>query len=207
MSGKRSDNFTEKFAGRLTNIVLLGFFTTLCCLPVISAGAAFTALNVSTKAYLYEDDDKPLRIFFASFREHFSLSSKVWLLHIPALAVLIWDLAYYRTSDSTIDILASAAVFVLIMFVLLELQMVFVIIATEKENTVGYCLKKALDISLHCFGYSVMLLLFTVTVIAVSVFLFRGLLLVMPGVVSFLHWQFLPEILRKYKFRERKEKQ
>ena len=96
----------EKLAGRLTNIVLLGFFATLFSLPVVTAGAAFTALNVSTKAYLYEDEDKVLRIFFESFKEHFVLSTKVWLIHLLAIAILIWDIAYYRVGETSLDILA-----------------------------------------------------------------------------------------------------
>ena len=67
-----NDN-SGKLAGRLTNIVLLGFFSTVCSLPVETIGAALTALNVATKAYMYEGDDKPLRIYFASFKKHFSL--------------------------------------------------------------------------------------------------------------------------------------
>ena len=63
--GDNSD-FNVKFgklAGRFTNIALLGFFTTLCSLPIITIGASFTALNAATKAYLFENEDKPLRIF------------------------------------------------------------------------------------------------------------------------------------------------
>ncbi|MCR4855815.1 MAG: YesL family protein [Erysipelotrichaceae bacterium] len=204
MNDKRNESLTERFAGRLTNIVLLGFFTTLCSLPVITAGAAFTSLNVATKAYLYDDDDKPLRIFFSSFKEVFPLATKVWLLHVPVLAILVWDIVYYRTSDATLDILAAAAIFVLLVFVILEMQMVFVLIGKNRTRKVWPCIKMALDISANCFWHCAMLLLFTASVIAVSLFIFRGLLLVMPGVIAFINWQFIPEILRRYRFREQR---
>ena len=205
MSDRKQKDFMEKLAGRLTNIVLLGFFATLFSLPVVTAGAAFTALNVSTKAYLYEDEDKVLRIFFESFKEHFVLSTKVWLIHLLAFAILIWDIAYYRVGETSLDILASAAIFVLIVFLLFEFQLVFVLIGERKESRVFKLMKLALEMAFTCFWQSLMMALFTLTVIAVSIFLFGGLLLVMPGIIAYLDWQVLPELFRKYKFRERQK--
>ena len=64
----------NRLAGRLTNIVLLGFFTTLLSLPLFTAGAAFTALNKQTKAYMYEGEDKPIRPFINDFKTYFKTS-------------------------------------------------------------------------------------------------------------------------------------
>ena len=66
-------------------------------------------------------------------------------------------------------------------------------------------MKLALEMAFTCFWQSLMMALFTLTVIAVSIFLFRGLLLVMPGIIAYLDWQVLPELFRKYKFRERQK--
>ena len=199
-----SSNFNEKFgklAGRITNIVLLGFFTTLCSVPIVTAGASFTALNVATKAYLFDNDDKPLRIFFSSFKKHFALSTKIWLLHIVAYAVLIWDYVYYRTSDATIDILAAAGIFVTFAFLVFETTMVFVVIAEEKSTKVFETIKIALDISMVSPLRSGMILFLEVAVVVVAMLLFRGLILIIPGIVSYLAWQIIPEMLKNYKFR------
>ena len=199
-----SSNFNEKFgklAGRITNIVLLGFFTTLCSVPIVTAGASFTALNVATKAYLFDNDDKPLRIFFSSFKKHFALSTKIWLLHIVAYAVLIWDYVYYRTSDATIDILAAAGIFVTFAFLVFETTMVFVVIAEEKSTKVFETIKIALDISMVSPLRSGMILFLEVAVVVVTMLLFRGLILIIPGIVSYLAWQIIPEMLKNYKFR------
>ena len=195
-----NDN-SGKLAGRLTNIVLLGFFSTICSLPVVTIGAALTALNVATKAYMYEGDDKPLRIYFASFKKHFNLSTRIWLLHILAYAVLIWDYVYYRTSDSTLDILASLGIFLTFAFLVFETTMVFVVIAEEKSSKVFETIKIALDIAMTSPMRSAMILFLEVAVIVVSLIIFRGLLLIVPGIVSFLAWQIIPEMLKNYKFR------
>ena len=191
----------SKLAGRLTNIVLLGFFTTLCSIPIITAGASFTALNSGTKAYLFEDNDKPLRVFFESFKKYFGLSTKIWLLHIVAYAVLIWDYVYYRTSDATIDILAAAGIFVTFAFLVFETTMVFVVIGEERSSKVFETIKIALDIAVISPLRSVMILLLETAVVVIAVFLFRGLILIIPGIVAYLAWQIIPDMLKNYKFR------
>ena len=201
MGDSNSNDKFEKLAGRLTNIVLLGFFTTLCSVPIITAGASFTALNVATKAYLFENDDKPLRIFFSSFKKHFALSTKIWLLHILAYAILIWDYVYYRTSDSTIDILAAAGIFVAFGFLVFETTMVFVVIAEEKSDKVFETIKIALDIAMISPLRSGMILFLELAVVVVALLLFRGLILIIPGIIAYLSWQIIPQMLKNYKFR------
>ena len=191
----------EKLAGRLTNIVLLGFFTTLCSLPIVTAGASFTALNTATKAYLFDNDDKPLRIFFSSFKEHFALATKTWLLHILAYVILIWDYVYYRTSDSTINILAATGIFVTFVCLLFENTMVFVVIAEEKSKKVFETIKIALDVAMISPLRSGMILFLEAAVIIVAMLLLRGLLLIVPGIIAYLSWQIIPEMLKNYKFR------
>ena len=199
--GQGFNDRSEKLAGRLTNIVLLGFFTSVCSLPLVTAGASFTALNTATKAYLFDDDDKPLKIFFSSFKKHFALATKVWLLHLLAYAVLIWDYVYYRTADSTIDILAAAGIFVIFACLVFETTMVFVVIAEERSSKVFETIKIALDVAMISPLRSGMILFLEAAVVIVSLFLFRGLILIAPGIIAYLAWQIIPEMLKNYRFR------
>ena len=201
MSNNNSDynNKMDKLAGHITNIVLLGFLTTLFCLPIVTAGAAFTALNISTKSYIYDYNDKPLKLYFESFKKYFGTSTKIWLIHLLAIAILVWDFVYYRTSDTTIDILASAGIFVVMCFVAFELTMVFVTIGEYNKTNIFEIMKTALDISMTSFFRSLMILFFEATIIVVSLFLLRGLLLVIPGIIAFVSWQIIPDMLKNYK--------
>lgn len=193
----------EKLAGRLTNIVLLGFFCVLFSIPIITAGASFTALNSAMKSHLYDDNDKPLKLFLSVFKEKFGLSTKVWALHLLAIAVLIWDFVYYRVGESTLDTLASAGIFVLICFLAFEVLMVFVVISQGMNEKVFGVIKTALDLSFTCVKESLMILVITSTVILASIFLFRGLIPFVPGIISYLSWQIIPQMLKKYKFKIR----
>ncbi|MBR4470142.1 MAG: YesL family protein [Erysipelotrichaceae bacterium] len=193
----------EKLAGRLTNIVLLGFFCVLFSIPIITAGASFTALNSAMKSHLYDDNGKPLKLFLSVFKEKFGLSTKVWALHLLAIAVLVWDFVYYRVGESTLDTLASAGIFVLICFLAFEVLMVFVVISQGMNEKVFGVIKTALDLSFTCVKESLMILVITSTVILASIFLFRGLIPFVPGIISYLSWQIIPQMLKKYKFKIR----
>ena len=151
----------EKLAGRLTNIVLLGFFGLLFSLPIVTAGASFSAVNRATKAYLIEGNDKPLKCFFEAFKEFFRTSTLVWLINLLAIAILVWDFVYYRTGEGTIDILAQAGVFVLGVFLLMEICLVFVVIPEKLADSPFRCILKALDIAANCVMQTLMIVTVT----------------------------------------------
>ena len=58
----------EKLAGRLTNVVLLGFFTLVLSLPLVTAGPAFTACHAAMKDVIVNDNDKLVLNFNAECR-------------------------------------------------------------------------------------------------------------------------------------------
>ena len=191
----------NRLAGRLSNIVLLGFFTTLLSLPLVTAGAAFTALHRQTKAYLYEGEERVLKPYFSDFRKYFWISTKIWLITLAGIAVLVLDYIYYITGETTIELLASAAIFVLAVYLLFISNMIFVIIPANENEKILPLMKKALDISLTSVLQSVFIIFVSVAVVVVSFLLLRGLLLIAPGIIAYLAWQFIPQMLKKYKFR------
>lgn len=197
------ENRIGKLAGQLSNVVLLGFFTVLCSLPVFTIGAAFTALHQSMHAYLFLEEDKPLRVFFSSFKEHFVLATKVFLLHILAIAILLWDLVYYRTGDSFVDHAGQIVSFVLLCFIVLELLLVFVLIGLDEVHGIKEAFIKAFDIVSICPFRCFLLLVLHVAVILSVVFLLRGLFIILPGILSWCSWQFMPEILRIYRIKRK----
>ncbi len=141
------ERFLEKLAGRITNIVLLGFFATLFSLPIVTAGASMTAVHEAMSSYLQYDDKKPLKTFFAGFKSHFKVSTIVWLIHVVIIVVLVWDYVYYTTADSTFDILARTAIFTIGCVLLFELNIVFVVLSADLANTVKDAFKMALDVA------------------------------------------------------------
>ena len=196
-----NENRINQLAGRFSNIVLLGFFALVCMLPVVTIGASCTALNKAMYELLENDDDKVLVTFFRAFKEHFLLASEVWLLHLLAIAVLVWDLVYYRTGSSTLDFVGQAASFSLLVMIALELMCVFVLISKDMATTLIEAFRNGFNMAFLCFWRTLSLLALTVATIVAVIFLLRPLILVLPGVISCLHWQILPAMLQEYRMK------
>ena len=65
----------------ITNLVCLNLLWIICCIPIITAGAATTAMYSVLFAYITGQDDAVLKPFFRAFRNNFrqatsSLSGK-----------------------------------------------------------------------------------------------------------------------------------
>ena len=196
------ENKLTKLAGRVSNIVLLGFFCTLCSLPIITFGASYTCLCKAMDEYLHHDNDKPLRIFFSAFKDYFVLATKVFLLHLVFIVVLIWDLAYYQTGEGMIDILGQVAIFVLLVTIIMEMSLVFTLIALDKEDKVFSAIRKGIDIVMYCPGRALGMLVCNIAIILATIFVFRGLILFVSGVICFVDYQFIPTMLEKYRWRK-----
>ena len=185
----------------LLDMILLGFFWTLTSLGIVTVGAATAALNESMRAVMVDEERKPLPVFFRAFREHFGLATKVWLLHLLAIAVLAVDLLYYSAGDSTMDTLAMTAVCVLATMLAFEMSVVFACIVQNRPGTVRACFAQAFDLAFRCFRDSLQMLVIAAAVLMAGLFLFHGILPFAAGIIACAHWRFLPQVFRKARFR------
>ncbi len=74
----------------LTNLILLNFLWAICSLPIITAGAAATAMNSVIFQYLDSGNDSVIKPFFKAFVSNFRQST---LIGIP-LSLLVGILAF-----------------------------------------------------------------------------------------------------------------
>ncbi|MBE6972273.1 MAG: DUF624 domain-containing protein [Ruminococcaceae bacterium] len=70
----------------LANTMLLNILFLICCVPVVTIGAAFTALFGACRALM--NDEPCFRAFFRGLRSGFKRSTLAWLIQGPVLAVL-----------------------------------------------------------------------------------------------------------------------
>lgn len=64
----------------------------LCCLPVVTIGAATTALHATLLSVMDDSCSGVLKKFFGAFRENFRISSILWLLFAAAGIVVAADI-------------------------------------------------------------------------------------------------------------------
>jgi len=192
----------QRFSELLMNVILLGFFWTVTSLGVVTVGAASTALNAGMRACLLEQDRKPLKTFFKAFKEHFRVSTLVWLLHLLLIAVLVVDLLYYSVGQTAADSIAMAAVCVLLTLLVFEMTVVFACIVQYRLTKVREVFARAFDLAFRCFRESVEMLVLTATVLVVGLFLFRGILPFAMGIIVCLDWKILPGAFQRYHWKK-----
>ena len=88
------DSILIRFGTLLTSLIELNILWLLCSLPVVTAGAATTAVYYTLYRILSEEDDAVFRPFFHAFRQNFKQSTLLWIPLLMTGAVLLLDWAY-----------------------------------------------------------------------------------------------------------------
>ena len=78
----------------ITNLICLNLLWLLCCVPVITAGAATTAMYSVIFQYITKQDDSVLKPFFKAFKENFKTVTPIWVLHLLIGAALGAEVFY-----------------------------------------------------------------------------------------------------------------
>ena len=129
------DNPFMQFLSRVGEMILANFLFLLCSLPVVTAGAALTALHKVTQNIAEDTDDGVLRTFFRAFRRDWKQATAAWLLMLVFYAGmgcnLLLALSYLQGAALTV---CKAIIGVLCVIVLAVGAYLFPLIA-RYENT------------------------------------------------------------------------
>ena len=85
------DNMFFAIMGVLFDLIILNVLTLLCCLPVVTAGASFTAMHSVLWRMVRHEETYVARQFFDSFKRNLKQSLLPWLAFLLAAAVLTVD--------------------------------------------------------------------------------------------------------------------
>ena len=85
------DNPVMRTLSMLADIVILNLLTLLCSLPIVTAGAAFTALNDACIRLVRMEDGELGRDYFRAFKANFKNGTLAWLLFLVCAVLLYLD--------------------------------------------------------------------------------------------------------------------
>ena len=88
------DSPVMRFFTLVTNLVCLNMLWLLCCLPVVTAGAATTAMYYVVFQYINKQDDAVIKPFFAAFKDNFRQVTPIWILNLLIGAALAAEVFY-----------------------------------------------------------------------------------------------------------------
>lgn len=145
------------FINTLCSFVVLNLVFLLTCLPVITIGAALTALYSVTEKEADGAYGYMVRTYLREFKKNFTSSTIAFLLLFLSGALLLFNVVFWYSLDSIWGTVVTAVLFLASILWFLTLSYTFPLLA-RFENSVKQTLQNALCISL-CNGKSTLFLL------------------------------------------------
>lgn len=85
------DSPIMRFLGRVADLLMLNILMMICCIPVITIGAAFTAMHYVLLKMVRGEEGYLFRGFFKSFRQNFKQATLIWLVMLAVIAIYVCD--------------------------------------------------------------------------------------------------------------------
>ena len=84
------------FMGRVADLMILNFVCMICCIPIVTAGPAITAMYYTTLKMARNEETYILKGFFHSFRQNLKQGIIINLIMLVLGIVLVFDLYFSR---------------------------------------------------------------------------------------------------------------
>lgn len=137
------DSPVMRILNRVADLLILNFLMIICCIPVITVGAAFTAMHYVLLKMVRDEEGYLIRGFFKSFAANFKQATVLWLIMLLIIGVYIGDGLIFQYSSIQFPKPLMIAVVAIAILLLMTAVYVFPLQA-RFENTVKNTLKNAM---------------------------------------------------------------
>lgn len=142
--------------GTIADIIILNIVHLICCIPIVTIGAATTSLYTVTMKMARKEYPAVLKSYFKAFKQNFKVSTLSWLI-VAAAGTLLWlDFRIVALFQGGLQTAARIALGAAGILYLLIVTYLFPYIA-RFENTVKNSLRNALILSVAHFPFTVIL--------------------------------------------------
>lgn len=191
------DNPVMQFITKIVYSVYLNILWFVCCIPVVTAGAATTALYYVTLKMAKNEEGGITKSFFKAFKENFKQSTIVWLILLALGIVLgidgyvLWHMRFenaFWTVITAIFLVAAAAYLIVVMYI-------FPLMA-RFDNTIFAMFKNSLFIGMRFLLCTALVAVIHLAMLFVIINLFTPAVIFGEGLCAFLSSYFLANILK-----------
>lgn len=146
------------FLSRIADLIWLNLLTLICSIPVVTAGAAFTALHYVSIKMVRNEEGYLTKSYFKSFRENFLQATAMWLLLLLIMAVAGADFYFISLMESGAAFILRIALFMVLFFFLCSGIYWFALLA-RFENSIRNTIKNACLVGILNFPKSICILI------------------------------------------------
>lgn len=169
------DNPIMAFLNKLTNLVILNLSFLISCIPVITIGAALTALYSVNLRMAKGEESYVFRSYWKAFKCNFRQATSCWCIMILFLSVLAADVWATGLLSGTFSVFFKGIMLVFCVIYVVIFLYVFPYISWF-DDKLSVCLKNSFLIGGSNIGYTVALVLITSAALGVAVFDFEIML-------------------------------
>ena len=201
------DNPVWNFMCKVADLVILNILVMLCSIPIVTAGAAWTAMHFVAIRMARKEHQYVVRDFFRSFKENFKQATVIWLLSLVAAGIFIGDVLIYKAIPDQIPKVLMIIVMVLAYLVLGTLLYAFPLLS-RFYNTVAGTLKNAFLVSVVNIPYTFLFAFLAVLPFAVLYFVIEltpFVLLFGFSLPAYIASRFWVKILAKFEPKQKDE--
>ena len=149
------DNPVMQGLSTAADLLVLNLLALLCCLPVVTAGAAWTALHAVVHKIVLREESYPYRMFISSFRENLKKGIRLGLIFLGAAFLIIMNYFAVLAVLPSFRFLPAAA-----LLLLLAVGNYAFALTARFENTLTETLKNAVRLAVGCFPRTLGMVIF-----------------------------------------------
>lgn len=193
-----NDGLVMKQLRQLVSYLLLGLLWTAASLPVITFGAATTAMLYTAETCIHKGEGKLLTVYWMSFRREFKQATLLWLIAAVLAAGLALDVYILSTMDISDTLAAILMIYFVWAFCWLQLWFGYL---SKFNDTIRVLLANTFRMFFGSFFWVLLLAIIAGAAILGAYAAVKAgslLLLLIPGVYVFLTSLVLRKLFRKY---------
>ena len=172
---------------KVADLMILNLLTLICCLPIFTAGAAFTALHYVSLKMVRNEEGYITKSFFKAFKENFKQATIIWMILLVAALLLVFDFWLIKEFDLGLGYWFKVMMGVVFMLIIFTATYVFATLA-KFSNTTLQTLKNALAMSIVQFPKTILMIILYVSPIFAGAFFYQAIPLVFLFGISLPVW-------------------
>lgn len=159
-----------RFLTKMADLIILNILYMICCIPIVTIGAASTALYTVSMKAVKNEESYIVRSFFKAFKDNFKIATLSWLIAFVLGVILALDFRILPALPTTIAQILRMFLIAISLFYAIFIIYLFPYIA-RFENTLMGTLKNALILGIACLPYTFLLFLIHGAAIAATLFI------------------------------------
>ncbi|MCI8560285.1 MAG: YesL family protein [Dorea sp.] len=184
-----TDGRVMNFLSRLGDMFILNVLYLISCIPVVTIGAATTALYYNTLKMAENRESYVWREYWKAFRQNFKQATIVWMILLACIFILGSDVLLLGGMSKALGSVVALIVIVLGIFLIMMGVYVFPVLA-RFDNTVKNTFKNALIMAVRHLPSTIVIVILhglplLPAMVSIQVFL-KGALVVLLFTVSIL---------------------